>query len=181
MKKYAIWPIIAIVVVVFIIFTFDAINVGVTNIYLRLHSIKWTGQNTIIGELGEPTTTSVRWLDPIETQLFLVCKNNGFENNGLCMSDLWALGQQESRWDKNAIGINTNKTADISYFQINTIHNLEIDCMTDVYCSADWTLKRLVRNGWPEDRLNALGKHHSKTPKLKRIYLAKLSRYLVKN
>lgn len=105
------------------------------------------------------------------------CYNNGLGE--LCVSDLWAIGKVESN-NNNDIqaNINTNSTTDLGYFRINSVHNLAVSCVTDVYCSADWVIKRLIKNGYLEDRLYALGTHNSKTPIIHARYLAKLTNYL---
>lgn len=104
------------------------------------------------------------------------CYDKGYQE--LCVSDLWAIGKQES-WNRiNTIAINTNRTADLGYFGINTIHKLSLECLADIYCSANWVIEKLEQHGYNDNRLDSIGKYHSKTPAIKAIYLAKISKYL---
>ena len=116
--------------------------------------------------------------DEIITPIRRACYDNGYMEQ--CVSDLWAISEVESHNNIDAIRVNTNNTVDLGKFQINSIHKVELTCLTDHYCSADWVVNKLEQHGYNIDRMNALGSYHSKTPSLKAIYIEKLERYLIK-
>ena len=104
------------------------------------------------------------------------CYDKGYAE--LCVSDLWAIGRQESYNKVNTVAINSNRTADLGYFGINTIHNVPLQTLSSVYLSANWVIQKLEAHGYNEDRLDSIGKYHSKTPTIKARYINNISRFL---
>ena len=120
--------------------------------------------------------SSVRLLGPDEFDIARACYDNGLGE--LCLSDLWALGKQESNNNINATNINSNGTIDLGYYQVNTIWNLDLKCLANVYCSSVFVINNLKSKGYPDDRIMALGKYHSKTPEIRDRYIKKLRTHL---
>ena len=116
--------------------------------------------------------------DEITTPIRRACYDNGYMEQ--CVSDLWAIAMTESSIRPNIISTNTNGTADLGLFGINTIHKVELKCLADTYCSASWVINKLEQHGYNEDRINALGCYHSKTPSIKARYIKRINQYLIK-
>lgn len=57
----------------------------------------------------------------------------------------------ESRGDRNAYNINTNKTADIGIWQINTIHiksgSITLECAAEIRCATKWAIEKRLKDG----------------------------------
>ena len=125
---------------------------------------------------SENINITIYLYDEITTPIRRACYDNGYMEQ--CVSDLWAIAEQESWNNINTIAINTNNTYDAGLFGINSIWNVPLTCITDRYCSANFAISILEERGYPEDRIMAIGKYHSKTPALRDMYIEKIKRYL---
>ncbi len=93
-------------------------------------------------------------------------------NVARCTKDLLAIGIVESNFNDNAVNRNTNGTMDGGTFQINSIHNFS--AYGNFAKEARWTIENLLRNGYLENRMRAIGRHHSFTRSLQLNYLVKI-------
>lgn len=107
---------------------------------------------------GEPTAILNR-----------VCRENG-QLDSDCPRTLYAMAMQESYFGKAMVGDNGRS---IGWFHIMDYNNVPDTCALDLECSANWSLKRLIRFGYPAYRSIAIMAHNG-TPNTKttKNYLA---------
>jgi hypothetical protein len=94
---------------------------------------------------GEPTAI-----------LTYVCRQNGI-NSKDCPVTLYAMAQHESYFGKAMSGDGGRSQG---YFHILDIHKLPKSCTHDLECSADFTLKRMIRYGYKTNPANAIMAHN---------------------
>lgn len=94
---------------------------------------------------GEPTAILKR-----------VCRNNGFIDSE-CPKILYAMALQESGMGKWMEGDGGRSHG---YFHILNIHNLSKACTHDLACSADFSLKRMIRFGFKTNRDMGIRRHN---------------------
>lgn len=104
--------------------------------------------------------------------LQIVCKNNGLDTE-FCWKDLMAMVYVESRGYCDAVGDN-NKSHGCLQIQIK-LHNITKEQAQDFWFASDWTLKRMIRNGYPTMRSFAIRKHNGWS-KASRAYLEEVNR-----
>lgn len=86
-----------------------------------------------------------------------VCKSKGFGET--CTKILYSMAKKESRFVNNIRGDYRKGVATAyGYFQIRRfddklrpMHKVDISCTDDLKCSAEWTLKRMMRFGFSEN------------------------------
>lgn len=88
-----------------------------------------------------------------------------------CYKDILAIAYIESRWNNIAIG---DGGASWGPFQIYTnVHrHVTWDQATDFRWAARWTLDRIMKHGYPENRAWGIGVHNSMTPEINARYSA---------
>lgn len=73
------------------------------------------------------------------------------EKNGLDPVDIMMIIQGESHFNENAVGVNTNKTADLGLIQVNSIHiksgSITLKCAGETKCAIDWLIKKRLADG----------------------------------
>jgi len=74
---------------------------------------------------------------------------NRFKEEGLNVSLIECIIQNESGWDNWKYNINTNGSTDMGLFQINSIHKktASVECRWDYKCSTEWAIKKIKRDG----------------------------------
>jgi hypothetical protein len=99
--------------------------------------------------------------DP-KTILQYVCRTNGFPD-GNCPRILFGMAQQESVFGKYMTGDGGKSEG---WYHIMYYHNVPDSCSHDLECSADWTLKRMMRFGFGEsaEATNIAIMKHNGTP-----------------
>lgn len=100
---------------------------------------------------GEPTAI-----------LTYVCRQNGI-NSKDCPVTLYAMAQHESYFGKAMVGDGGHSHG---YFHIMDYHKVPASCSENLECSADWTLKRMIRLGYKTNPGVAVMKHNG-TPNTK--------------
>lgn len=115
---------------------------------------------------------AVKWIDTPELPMAVlsrVCKKEGMGDD--CPKILKAMSLQESAFGKKMVG---DQGRSIGWFHILNIHKLSTECKMDLECSAQWTLKRMIRNGFASEdtKWKSVGDHNSKTPKYNKLYVA---------
>lgn len=113
-------------------------------------------------ETGKPTAILTK-----------VCRKNGFTDSD-CPKILYAMAVQESFFGKVMTG---DSGRSHGYFHILDIHKLPKSCSHDLECSADWSLKRMIRYGFKTNRDKAVMAHNG-TPGTKTTlnYLAQVKK-----
>ena len=83
----------------------------------------------------------------VQQVLLQVCQDQGFDQT--CAKHLLGILMQESMGNATAVG---DHGLARGWFQINHYYNpdVPVKCAEDLKCSANWTLKHLVRNGYPK-------------------------------
>ena len=94
---------------------------------------------------GEPTAILKR-----------VCRNNGI-TDGDCPKILYAMAEHESFFGEVMSGDGGRSHG---YFHIMDYHKVPKSCSEDLECSADWSLKRMIVNGFKKNRDNAIRLHN---------------------
>lgn len=120
--------------------------------------------------------------DTIKNTLKDVCKAKGFADDK-CWKTLAAMAWTESRFDGNAQGDFTKKTGYRSYgwFQIQTkMHKVTKKCATDLSCSAEWTLNRLVAKGYGAGYDKYSVKRHNGAGPMADRYVSKVYSHIAK-
>lgn len=101
------------------------------------------------------------------------CERKGLGDQ--CVEDLTSMAYQESKFDFKARG-DSGKA--IGAFQIHLGYHpeIKIEQAEDPYWAADWTIKRLLANGYPKYRSISIMKHNG-TPGTKTTleYLRKIN------
>jgi len=85
-----------------------------------------------------------------------VCRVNGITDSN-CPKILYAMALQESGMGKWMSGDNGHSHG---FFHILDIHKVAKSCTHDLFCSADWSLKRMIRLGFNDNRDNAIRLHN---------------------
>lgn len=94
-----------------------------------------------------------------KTILRYVCRKNGFPTDD-CARVLYGMAWQESVFGKRMVGDGGKSEG---WYHIMYYHNVPDSCSRDLECSADWTLKRMMRFGFgesPEATKVAIMKHN---------------------
>lgn len=120
--------------------------------------------------------------DTIKKTLKDVCRAKGFDDNK-CWKVLAAMAWTESRFDGNAQGDYTKKAGYRShgYFQIQTrMHKVSLKCATDLSCSAEWTLNRLISKGYGQGYDKYSVKRHNGAGVMADRYVAKVYSHIAK-
>lgn len=94
---------------------------------------------------GEPTAILTR-----------VCRQNGVQD-AKCPPTLYAMAAQESILGKAMTGDGGRSRG---WFHIMDYHEVTDACALDLECSADWTLKRMLRMGFEKSRDTAIMLHN---------------------
>lgn len=90
------------------------------------------------------------------------CRQNGVAGSE-CPKILYAMAQQESYLCKALSGDGGRSRG---CFHIMDYHNVPKSCADDLACSADWTIKRMIRQGFKTDPDTAVMLHNG-TPNTK--------------
>lgn len=99
-----------------------------------------------------------------------VCEEEGFENN--CWKTLYGMMMVESRGNTDTVG---DGGRSYGPFQIQVrMHNVSIPCAKDIECAAQWTLKRMIANGYPTFRSYSIRRHNGSGP-LTATYLQRVN------
>jgi len=85
-----------------------------------------------------------------------VCADNNVANPD-CARHLYGMAKHESIMGKRMVGDNGQSHG---WFHIMYYHHVGQACSHDLECSADWTLKRMIRNGYNENSDNAIRLHN---------------------
>lgn len=72
---------------------------------------------------------------------------NEIKKAGLNEKEAWAIIQCESRFNPDAMNINTNKTYDAGIWQINSIHKLKISEALDYKKATKWAIEKRLHDG----------------------------------
>lgn len=94
---------------------------------------------------ASPTVEQVETVDK-------VCKKFWFEGNH-CQTDLLAIAKIETHFNCKAVG----KLGETGCFQIMPFHKVN---GTDFRIAAEWTLRYLIKNGYPKYRTWAIQCHN---------------------
>lgn len=108
--------------------------------------------------------------------LRIVCRENGY-TDAECPAILYGMAMVESRMNGNMIG---DSGKSLGYYQIHRGYHPGVSdmCKRDLSCSADWTLKRMIRMGFSENRDNAIRAHNgSLNNPVTAEYLAKVKEF----
>jgi hypothetical protein len=74
-----------------------------------------------------------------------------WEDAGAKWEDVYAVVQIESGWNANAFNCNTNRTVDLSWYQLNSVHLKrcgDLKCLADPVCSTDCAIDIWKEQGW---------------------------------
>lgn len=109
--------------------------------------------------ISKPVTASVVSLiidqERMET-LVQVCKKHKLQGN--CAKDLYSIAWQESKFNCKVIG---DQGRSRGCFQIQTkMHKVSVAHAEDFAWAADWTLSRMIGNGYPVYRTIAVERHN---------------------
>ena len=118
----------------------------------------------------------------IKNTLKDVCEAKGFEGEK-CWKTLAAMAWTESRFDGSAKGDFTKKAGyrSYGYFQIQVkMHKVTKQCATDLSCSAEWTLNRLVDKGFGKGYDKYSVKRHNGAGPMADRYVAKVYSHIAK-
>lgn len=126
-----------------------------------------------IYDLTQGGTKAIKWYKSQKLILQQVCQNNGFTGNE-CPKTLYGMAMQESYFGKAMTGDNGQSHG---WFHIMEYHNVPTTCSHDLKCSADWTLKRMIRKGYATNPSLAIMLHNG-TPNTKATlnYLAQVTK-----
>ena len=131
-------------------------------------------------KLYETAKKGIKWYTKPETaieKLSAVCEDQGIKEES-CPKVLKAMATQESYFGKVMVGDGGRSHG---WFHILNIHkDVSLACANDLTCSATWTLKRMVRNGYPKKLWWAVGTHNSYTPAVNKIYSEAIKKQLAK-
>lgn len=72
---------------------------------------------------------------------------NEIKKAGLNEKEAWAIIQCESKFNPEAMNINTNKSYDAGIWQINSIHKLKISEALDYKTATKWAIEKRLRDG----------------------------------
>ena len=67
---------------------------------------------------------------------------------GAKWEEVWAIVQAESRWNQEAVNVNTNGSIDRGLYQLNSIHKINPSCSFDLRCSTHEAIKLWKAQGW---------------------------------
>ena len=119
----------------------------------------------------EAAKKGLKWYTKPESsleKLSSVCEAQGIKESD-CPLILKAIATQESYFGKVMVGDGGRSAG---WFHILDIHKLSMGCANSLECSAAWSLKRLIRNGFlsPSKKWWAVGTHNSYTPEINKRY-----------
>jgi len=76
---------------------------------------------------------------------------NRIKEEGLSVAMAECILKNESGFNPSALGVNNNKTADLGYWQINSIHikgkRITLTCATNYKCSTEWVIDKVKNEG----------------------------------
>lgn len=128
----------------------------------------------------EAAKKGITWYTKPETKeekLKAVCDAQGIYNED-CPKILKAMSMQESGFGKWMVG---DQGRSHGYFHILNIHkDVTLECASSLTCSATWTLKRMVRNGYKQDKWKGVASHNSYTPSVGAAYAKAVKKQLAK-
>ena len=128
----------------------------------------------------EAAKSGIRWHTKPETneeKLEAVCQSKGINDND-CPRILKAMAMQESGFGKWMVG-DSGKSH--GFFHILNIHkDVSLKCALDISCSASWTLSRMIRNGYMQDKWKGVASHNSYTPSVGAAYAKAVKKQLAK-
>jgi len=116
-------------------------------------------------KLGRPLKTYETSLDldlSVTGILKNVCYKNGIEMID-CPKTLYAMAEQESYMGKAMTGDDGHSHG---YFHIMDYNGVSLSCSEDLACSADWSLKRMIKYGYKTNPDRAVMIHNG-TPNTK--------------
>lgn len=128
----------------------------------------------------EAAKQGIRWYTKPETKeekLEAVCQTKGIFDND-CPRILKAMSMQESGFGKWMVG---DQGRSRGFFHILNIHkDVTLECANSLTCSASWTLNRMIRNGYMQNKWHAVGTHNSYTPSVGDAYAKAVKKQLAK-
>ena len=76
---------------------------------------------------------------------------NRIKEEGLSVKTAECIMTHESKGNPSAIGVNTNKSADVGYWQINSIHikakHISLTCAVNYHCATEWVIDKVKNDG----------------------------------
>lgn len=135
---------------------------------------------TTRAKVYEAAKKGIKWYTKPETneeKLEAVCQSKGISDTD-CPRILKAMSMQESGFGKWMVGDNSRSHG---WFHILNIHkDVSLKCALDISCSASWTLSRMIRNGYAQNKWHAVGTHNSYTPSVGAAYAKAVKKQLAK-
>lgn len=125
----------------------------------RTHELYCAGFNTpCVDSIEKLETEKFDFTIPKNIQILKdVCASRGQDKN--CYKILYGMGMTESRMNANAIG---DSSMSVGYFQIHKGYHPDVSdsCRKDLRCSAEWTLDRMIKNGFEHDIKSSVRLHN---------------------